>query len=241
MPFKRREIMKSVALGVIHDVVQPLMALSLYVDAIAGEHIGVEATPDNKRLMALRAKDAVARINRIASSLSSIGKKSSTFRPHEVVEDCIALLEQRARAADVRLQTLYRSSADQTILQGERGIVCISLLTVIANAITATRDVPDGLVLIEVDTTPQGARIRVLDTGHGITTDPFDSVTYTPASGGMGVGLSTAREVLRATCNADIVLFDEVPVGFSTCFDLLFERTPHTNKETPLQQKLFTL
>ena len=77
MPFKRREIMKSVALGVIHDVVQPLMALSLYVDAIAGEHIGVEAAPDNKRLMALRAQDAVARINRIASSLSSIGNKAS--------------------------------------------------------------------------------------------------------------------------------------------------------------------
>jgi signal transduction histidine kinase len=239
MPLKRREIMKSVALGVIHDVVQPLMALSLYVDAIAGEHIGIEAAPDNKRLMALRAKDAVARINRIASSLSSIGKKASSFRPHEVVEDCIALLEQRARAADVRLQTLYRSSADQTILQGERGIVCISLLTVIANAITATRDVPDGLVLIEVDTTTHGARIRVLDNGHGITSDPFDSVTYTPASGGMGVGLSTARDVLRTTCNADIILQSEVPEGFSTCFDLMFEEARNVHKDIPRQQKLF--
>ena len=219
--------MKSIALGVIHDVVQPLSALSLYVDALSGEHVAVGIKEDHRTLWARRAKDAIARINRIARSVSSVGKRSADFMPHDVVEDCLALLEQRARAAGIFLETTYQSGAATTSARGERGIACVALLTVTANAIEACSGTNGNHIKIETVIIDSRITIIVENDGPPLTRNPFSDSVTGESPHGMGVGLSTAREALRISCGGDLSLTENSPGCVR--FELSFEITRDTS------------
>jgi signal transduction histidine kinase len=88
---------------------------------------------------------------------------------------------------------------------GDPAKVAQILLNLLSNAIKFTK--PDGSVTVNVDTTPDTARISVVDTGSGIPPDKQTSIfepfvqlgrSFTSAHEGTGLGLSISRDLAHA-------------------------------------------
>ncbi len=112
------------------------------------------------------------------------------------------------------------------------GVYSGILLNLFTNALKAVVKVDnrERLIQVSAESTPQGHKLRVSDTGVGIPLElqglifePFITTTGDegPLGSGMGLGLHIVRRVLDSI-GGRIELVDP-PDGFVTCFEVTFQ------------------
>ena len=151
------------------------------------------------------------------------------FSPHQVAQEVVQTLLERAEKKGLALQIQYPHSMPETVL-GDSVRMRQILTNLVGNAIKFT-DQGSVQLILRLQPTPEMTRycIDVQDTGIGIPADKVDSVfepfvqaeaSTTRRFGGTGLGLTISRGFARAM-GGDIAVTSEYGKGtiFSVWFD----------------------
>jgi signal transduction histidine kinase len=138
-----------------------------------------------------------------------------------LVEEILPLIGPACQHANIQLD--WQRPEAEVVVTGEPDSLRQLLLNLLVNAIeAATRaDGQAGVIRVELDRTPTGTSLRVLDSGPGPTEamsqrlfEPF----ATSKPDGTGLGLSVAREI--ATAHGAELTWQRI--AETTCFELQF-------------------
>ena len=190
----RRRFLADVA----HELRTPLTVLQAGIEAqLDGVH-----PRDDEHLDTLLEQTRT--VNRLVDDLRTLalgdaGQLTVTLEPTsliEVVDDAVTSMQPTARGRSVTIET----RADQPVEQDADGTRLVQVLT---NLLTnAVRHTPrGGTVTVSLVDDGAGAVITVDDTGPGIEGDPevlFDRFHRATDSGGSGLGLTIARQLVTA-------------------------------------------
>ena len=137
-----------------------------------------------------------------------------------LIQECVDALKARAHKGDLKI----RISAPRRgpVIHGDERKIHSVLTNVLSNAEKFTRD--NAQIIIRVGPPRKGrVHISVSDNGVGILTPRADIRPFhgnpDPRYGGLGIGLTLARQILRAH-GSDIVLEQRRPRGAVARFDL---------------------
>jgi signal transduction histidine kinase len=191
--------------SIVHEVTQPLAAISGNADAA---ELLLDADPpkldDAKRVLVdlkaanQRASDVVRRVRDL------LRKREMVVEPFDInsaVSEVIRLLESEAHGRNIDV----RAELDSLPLaRGDRMHIQQVLLNLLMNGMDAVADQPRGQRELMVRTSRNAdghAEISVSDSGHGIAmadlSRVFDSF-FTTKKEGLGLGLSLCRSIVLA-------------------------------------------
>ncbi|RJS91277.1 ATP-binding protein [Salinisphaera sp. Q1T1-3] len=192
------------AAGLTHEIRQPLAAIINYAGVLKRRLRNDPAAEAITGLADHIVSQARRADNIVASARSMAGKGKTPrieFDIMRVVEDCMGLVERRARKLDVDIR--IGSQAKLPTLQGNPHQVEQILVNLLNNALDAMNDADKRVLSIDVDTvaSTDTVRVRVSDTGPGIDADRaqriFNSMETTKHDG-MGMGLSISRALAES-------------------------------------------
>lgn len=217
---EREQAVWVVATATLHDVRNPLHTLGLLLDELV-------ETKDFDPTLLERSR---VQVQRIRSSITSMRELADAARPEPVafelrgvVLDVIASHEARVRGQSVTVTSRLEDAQVRADPLHAR-IVVDALFT---NALDALRG-QTGTVDLELRRGPEGALLRVSDSGSGIAPElrarVFEPLATTKSTG-LGLGLSIARALARSM-RGELQLIELA--GFSTTFQL---RLPEAARE----------
>ncbi|MBI2826236.1 MAG: HAMP domain-containing histidine kinase [Planctomycetia bacterium] len=123
--------------------------------------------------------------------------RRTTFDPYDLVEELVTLLTPTARHWRVALTGPPRDASVD--LHADRDQLRQALLNLLLNALEAAGK--NGEVRVELAADDHGLRLRVLDSGPGLTPDVaqrLGEAFVTTKVDGVGLGLAVARQVAEA-------------------------------------------
>ena len=202
---------RDLVLNVSHELRNPLATIRAHVDTLRGDGAEEPAPEDRRRYLEVlnRETDRLASLVDELLTLASAdtGQLHLDVGPVNAAEiatqvhDAMAPLAWRER----HIQLLYSATEAPTVL-ADRGRLAQVLMNLVRNAITHTPE--GGLVAIEVKPLETGpVEVSVSDTGAGISADEKEKIferfyrsdaSRTRATGGFGLGLAIAREMVDA-------------------------------------------
>lgn len=207
----RVESLDQMALGLAHELHQPLAAISAATGA-ALRGIGT-ARPDLGRIhemmgeaqaQAIRAGDLLDEMRefiRKGSSQHSTAQQNAVDL-NEIVESVATLEQHEARRRGIHLEV--NLAPGPLLVNASRVQIQQVLINVVQNGFEAMTpdDASARILRIETEATPRGAfDIRILDRGRGISEEGarhmFD-VFYTTRTDGLGMGLAISRSIVEA-------------------------------------------
>jgi signal transduction histidine kinase/ABC-type branched-subunit amino acid transport system ATPase component len=210
------------AVGVAHEVNNPLFAIQNYLEVIRTRNVDAEI---DERIA--RIEREVVRISEIASSLLSFSRVASRPRGivdvRDVIENAVILLQHsfREKAVDVDLDL----PSEPVQLQGDENRITQVILNLASNAFDAV--LSGGRIRMAARRAPDGwAEISVSDDGCGIPEDLhsriFDPFFTTKLSRkNTGLGLSICRNIIEE--HGGTIGFESRP-GSGTTFLLRLPR-----------------
>jgi signal transduction histidine kinase/pSer/pThr/pTyr-binding forkhead associated (FHA) protein len=141
---------------------------------------------------------------------------------NELANDCVELMQSRAREASVELQ--YRPAADIPELVFDADLLHRAVLNVVTNAIDACEKAPGGgRVLVSTRYLPatQRVNVSVQDNGEGIAPEDikriFSVFESRKGSRGTGLGLPVSQKIVRE--HGGEIQIDST-LGSGSCFTL---------------------
>ena len=186
------------AAGVAHEVNTPLAVISSYAQMLAKQVAGDE---QKSRMLEKIAKQTF-RASEIVNGLLNFSRTASTeFRDvdlNRVIQETLSLLEHQLRITAIEVRTELDPALGQ--VHGNAG----KLQQVFLNLFMNARDAMESGGVLEVKTSADehGARVDVMDTGHGIRPedlhriyDPF--FTTKTSRKGTGLGLSVTYGIMQ--------------------------------------------
>ncbi len=202
---------RDLVLNVSHELRNPLATIRAHVDTLRGDGADEPSVEDRRRYLGVlnREVDRLAALVEELLTLASAdaGRLQLEMGPVNAgevatqVHDAMAPLAWRER----HIQLLCETDGAPEVM-ADRGRLAQVLMNLVRNAITHTPE--GGLVAIAVkplDTGP--VEMSVSDTGAGIEPDEADRIfdrfyrtdaSRTRATGGFGLGLAIAREMVDA-------------------------------------------
>ncbi len=187
----------SFAAGIAHDINNPLqLILGL------AENLTDERNLDTVHEQAREIVEAVKRTTTICRDLTSYSRRASSY--HDSLIDVNARLEDALKIAryavafhDVTVKKVYASGVRVTGNPDELLHVFVNLIT---NAVQAMER--GGTLTVSSAMTPEGAQIRVSDTGSGIPPELLEQIfepffTTKPPGKGTGLGLYNIKHVVH--------------------------------------------
>ncbi len=201
-----RQSEKLVAVGkmaaiITHEVRNPLSAIALNAELLDEELTRVHA-PQEAITMLTSITTEVDRLTGITEEYLQFARLPSPKLQVECVDDIVQSV------VDFQYEVLRTQDIVLTAELKQRGITAFvdeqqlrqAILNLLRNAGEAM-DKQGGTVVLEVDSSPQDAIIRVIDSGGGISEEvqrqmfePF----YSTKDGGTGLGLALVQQILRA-------------------------------------------
>lgn len=197
---KEDELRRSFASEVAHELRTPLAILQTQVE---GMQDGVVAA-DDAALESLH--EETLRLSRLVADLETLASAEAagfSLRKQEVhlgalLQDIATEFRGAYTAEDVALET----SVDDAIVDVDPMRMRQVVSNLLSNALKFTP--PGGSVRIGSEVRPGEVRIRVSDSGHGITEEDLPRVFdrffrgHGVRAGGSGIGLAVARELVLA-------------------------------------------
>jgi signal transduction histidine kinase len=202
---------RDLVLNVSHELRNPLATIRAHVDTLRGDGAEEPSADDRGRYLEVLSRET----DRLASLVDELLTLASAetgnlhldvgpVNASEVatqVHDAMAPLAWRER----HIQLLCNTDGAANVM-ADRGRLAQVLMNLVRNAITHTPE--GGLVAIEVRPLEAGpVEVSVSDTGPGISADETDKIferfyrtdaSRTRATGGFGLGLAIAREMVDA-------------------------------------------
>jgi hypothetical protein len=186
------------AAGVAHEVNTPLAVISSYAQMLAKQVAGDE---QKSRMLEKIAKQTF-RASEIVNGLLNFSRTASTeFRDvdlNRVIQETLSLLEHQLRITAIEVRTELDPALGQVHANAGK------LQQVFLNLFMNARDAMESGGVLEVKTSADehGARVDVMDTGHGIRPedlhriyDPF--FTTKTSRKGTGLGLSVTYGIMQ--------------------------------------------
>lgn len=210
-----------------HELKAPLHAMILNVELLE-RALGRADEPELRETRYLRViKDEIGRLQR---SVTALGAEESAARWElvdvvEVVRSVGELLRAPARERGIEVYVAANGSA---LVSGFRDRLRQVVLNIANNAIEATAS--GGRLDFEVEAVREHWRVRVRDTGRGMSEDVLGRLGDGPVTTketGSGVGLYLARAIVAAH-GGKIEVMSAVDVG--TCCDIYL---PRANRGEP--------
>ena len=202
---------RDLVLNVSHELRNPLATIRAHVDTLRGDGADQPSEEDRHRYLDVLNRET-DRLSSLVDELLTLasadtGNLHLDVGPVNAVEvatqvhDAMAPLAWRER----HIQLLCNTDEAPNVL-ADRGRLAQVLMNLVRNAITHTPE--GGLVAIEVKPSATGpVEVSVSDTGPGISPDETDKIferfyrtdaSRTRATGGFGLGLAIAREMVDA-------------------------------------------
>lgn len=179
--------------GLLHELNNPLTAVTMFADALAAQPQGAEA---EKAAAILEATERIRRLTR--DLVGFVRPSSSTASPielFEVAEDALRLCRPELKSSGAVVES--RAGAGQVV--GSRESLVQVAVALISNAAQATR--PGDHIRVTVAREGGQARLTVADDGVGMTPETlaraFEPFFTTRPVSGLGLGLSTARAIVE--------------------------------------------
>ncbi len=188
--------------ALVHEVNQPLAAISNYTQAI--QRLLNAGTAERVPLALEKIAEQTERAYQIIRRLREFVRKGETRRQPEhlskIVEEAIALSAIGPAARGAAIHTAFAPGVD--LVQIDRVQIEQVLFNLLRNALEAMQDLPRREVTVRAEMAGAGmVAVSVADRGPGLPKtvreklfQPF--VTTKPA--GMGVGLSVCRAIIEA-------------------------------------------
>ncbi len=204
--------------GFFHDMVNPLTAVSLYVNDLQQTHPSVED-------LQAKINQAVLATDRLVDFTKKIRKEFSTssekMRMHlnTEIEQAVETVQYQANRHNVSIHIQTESDLYQSCNQLRFHRVIVNLLL---NAIEACAENPKTQkreVTITLAQQTSNASIAIHDTGAGIIEGNipyiFEPFFTTKQGEGLGLGLSIIKDIVTEELNAEISIKSTVGKGTS--------------------------
>lgn len=201
-----------------HEVRNPLTNINLAVDMLA-----YAVKDDEPKLYLDIIRRSSVRINHLICDLlknQELGKaEGDRYTMHQLLDEVLEMAGDRIRLKNITVRKEYALHDKQMLRDKER--IGIAMTNIVINAIEAMSSENGELRLTEglVDS---HYSLQIGDNGCGIPAEHLQEIFdpyFTRKPGGLGLGLSTTRDILRAN---DIRMDVESKEGEGTCFTLLF-------------------
>ena len=215
------------ATGVFHDLINPLTAVSLNVNALSLDD--PKKIEETKRFVnkAVNATRRIEDLLHTAQKQINRGTGEEEFDANVEIAEVLTLLQYKARLAGVIIGFQPKRAA---VLRGNLTRFHQIMANLISNAIDAHEDVTraDKKVSISVREEHDMICIEITDRGAGIPKEnrgkifePFFSTKL--RTGGNGVGLSTVKECVEQDFHGTISFRDNIEGG--SIFSVLLPNT----------------
>ena len=188
--------------GMAHEVGQPLSAIINYADALPRMLDAGEAPARLHALVrALRTQaDRASRI--ITQTRQLLGGRQEGFQVCDLLQVIYRSVELTERpAGDAGVEVRVAAQSPLLPCEGNPAQLEQILINLIGNAIEAMADEPQRIIRVQAENIEDRAiRIRVTDSGPGLSADALQSIFQPGSSGGsgMGMGLFVSRQLAEA-------------------------------------------
>src|SRR3989344_4918825 len=197
------------ASGFFHDLANPLTALSISVRELR------ETSADKVKGAEIQLEQAFAASTRMENFLQA-GKKqlqaseqNREFELNQAIEDVLQVLSYKARKAKVQINF---QANEKLVSYGDAIKFYQVALNLISNAIESFHEKPDGherKINIVLGQTETSLLLSVQDNGPGIQPQDLENIfqpffTTKQAAGGLGLGLSSTREIITNSLKGTI-------------------------------------
>ncbi|HMN06432.1 MAG TPA: ATP-binding protein [Flavobacteriales bacterium] len=217
----RLAITGSIARTIAHEVRNPLTNLNMALEQLVDELD--PATREDASLYTDILKRNMDRIGRLITDLLESSKPKDldlqTCGVRGLLEAAVASVQDRLDLLGMRAEV--EVSADVQDVMADPAALGVALTNLCVNAIEAMRE-GEGLLQLTGEMDRGRVLIRVRDNGKGIAQEEVPRLFqtfYSGRSGGMGLGLTSARTILSAHgVHVDV----ESQVGKGTAFILTF-------------------
>lgn len=189
---RRAQAIEAMGAKVAHELKNPLAAVKGLVQLL-----NKSATDERSSERLGVVISELGRIESIIASYLSFSQPLEALDPRPVeldalVDEVLAVLEARGNDRGV---TLVREGAATIVGDGRR--LKEAVLNLVANGIEATRH--NGSVRVVISPKPEGASVRVADTGEGLSEDDLNRLGtpfFTRRENGTGLGVVLARSAI---------------------------------------------
>ncbi|HSH69661.1 MAG TPA: cache domain-containing protein [Deferrisomatales bacterium] len=220
------------ALGLAHEIRNPLSAIRVNMQYLQGKVPGDERTRESFDIV----EGEILRLNNLLGEVLSFAKVSPVEpRPVDLVAEVrrvLTLLEPRLRgqAVAVRLE-----SADEPLVAiCDPGQVRQVFLNLVLNALDAVETVPAPRLTVRFSRQGDAAVVRIGDNGVGVPAEDLPNIFdpfFTTRASGFGLGLSITESIVVR--NRGSVAVESMAGGGSTfSVSLPAAAPPDTGKET---------
>lgn len=204
--FGRISTMGEMAAGIAHEVNQPLTAIATYAQACqrligTGDYSEEEIAEALAHIgaQALRAGEVIRRLRTFVKNREV---RRELIEANRLLEDVLTLAQTDARHNGVHITIETASEAPQ--VQADAVQIQQVILNLVRNSIDAMQGVPESRrhIVLRTHVDAEGdVEFMVADRGPGI--DPATAAElfnpfFTTKPGGMGLGLSISRSIIRA-------------------------------------------
>jgi signal transduction histidine kinase len=221
-----------VAATIAHEINNPLQAVSdlLYLARVS------PANSPEYLLMAAAELARAAQITNATLGFTRGGGKITRFRPSEVLESILTLLDRKLKAKSVVCERDYLTETEISGVESEIRQVLWNLLN---NSLDAVEQ--GGCIKLRVSSSLHavngpGVRITVADNGHGIATpsagilfEPF----FTTKENGNGLGLWVVSELVKKHRGSIRVRSRTTPGPTGTAFCVFLPAESREKRNSP--------
>ncbi len=205
----RVESLDQMALGLAHELHQPLAAISATLGAALRGLSGGRVEAAKLQEMLAEAQAQAIRAGALLEEMREFIRKGASGRidgprssidVNDVVQDAASLARHEADRRDIVLDV--EASDEPALVHANRVQVQQVLINLIQNGLEAMGSSTGGRLRVEIRRTRRGAvEVRVLDEGRGLSLEErqhmFD-VFYTTRADGLGMGLAISRSIAEA-------------------------------------------
>jgi C4-dicarboxylate-specific signal transduction histidine kinase len=192
--------------SISHEVNQPLTAV-VTNSQICLRLLALETPrPDDMRTAVERIVRDANRASEVIKRIRALAKRSEpqmvSLDINDVIREAILLVQREVFSHGVSLRTELASALPQVL--GDRVQLQQVIINLLINGVEAMAPVTDRPREIVIRSQPHNAahvQVTVLDSGIGIdskTAEQLFSAFFTTKPGGMGMGLSISRSIIRA-------------------------------------------
>lgn len=194
--------------NVTHELRTPLSSMVLYTDMLLKGKMGPLAPTQQDALHTImrRGKEQLHLVNELLDA-SLLDNKQASLKPARVwlidlVKEAITIVQPRLESKRLRLEQQFPS--DPVAVEADRARLLQVFNNLFDNAVKFTP--PDGRILVNVTSGPEGTEIAITNSGEGIHPEDlpfiFDRFYRGRHSGvadssGAGLGLFIANELLE--------------------------------------------
>ncbi len=202
----RLNTLGEMASGLVHEINQPITAITLYAEAgltrARNDTLGPAAARETLEKIAAQSARANAIIQHIRHFARQGKPQYTPVRINDVFEDIADFLSLETRRH--RLDLRYDIAPDLPRVQADALQVQQVILNLVRNALEAMSDGAGRetrTLVISARAMPKGVEIAVQDSGPGLTPDALGDLLhpfFTTKPDGLGLGLSISQSIVEA-------------------------------------------